>query len=135
MQMWEHLLQYIDENTEDVQELLSDVLKKRGMNFCEYIDKMRNNLSCGYEATLLIMSHMFKMKILVIRSDFLWVSVNVEPSECDVVLIQNGVGFFYGTKCKKKFHVGDVPKFESPKKKKPHGLSTVETARLSLNHK
>ena len=29
--------------------------------------------------------------------------------------MQNGNGVFYGTKTTKKFHVGDVPKFDSPK--------------------
>ena len=103
------------------------------MTLTEYIDMMKNNSSCRYEATLLVLCHMFKMKILVICSDYLWVSEKVAPADCDVVLIQNVGGLFYRTKCKKKFHVSDVPKFESPKPRKYIKISNVECTRKSEN--
>ena len=79
--MQEHLNQYIDEHTKDVEDLLRHVLEKRGMTLTEYMTMMRTNSLCGYEATLLILCQMFKMKILVIYSDYLWVSENVAPAQ------------------------------------------------------
>ena len=56
------------------------------------------------------------MKILVIHSDYLWLSESVEPIKCDVILVQNNAGLFYGTKGKHKFDVGKVPKIATPKR-------------------
>ena len=109
------MLQFIKDNRTHLEQLLHDTLHARGMTFDEYIRMMDNYSSCGYEVTLIILAEMFKMKILVVRVDFLWVSHNVAPIECDVVLVQNGNGVFYGTKATKKFYVGDVPKFDSLK--------------------
>ena len=131
--MQEHLNKYIEDNRDDVEDVLRGILHTRGMTLTECIDMMKNNSSCGYEATLLVLCHMFKMKILVICSDYLWVSEKVALADCNVVLIQNAAGLFYRTKCKKKFHVGDVPKIESPKLRKNIKISNVQCTPKSDN--
>ena len=85
------------------------------MTLEEYIKMMESEITCGYEATLLILAKMFNMKILVVRSDHLWLSESVAPINCDVVLVQNNADLFYGTKGKRKFDVGKVPKISTPK--------------------
>ena len=111
-----HMLSYIRDNEEEIRELLSNVLKERGMQLEEYVNMMENEVTCGYEATVLILAKMFKMKILVVRSDYLWLSESVEPINCDVVLVQNNAGLFYGTKGKNKFDIGKVPRIGTPKR-------------------
>ena len=61
---------------------------------------------------------MFQAAILVVRSDFLWISEKVEPINCGIVLVQNCEGVFYATQRKKKVNVGVVPKVTSPLSKK-----------------
>ena len=43
-------------------------------------------------------------------------SESVEPIKCDVVLVQNNTGLFYGTKGKNKFDVGKVLRIATPKR-------------------
>ena len=72
--MREHLLQYIETNYDAVLNEVSDILSERKLKFTEYITMMRTKATCGYEITLKILTLMFKFKVLVIRSDFIWVS-------------------------------------------------------------
>ena len=115
--MRHHLNTYAKDNKEEVSALLNNVLQERGMKFHKYVKMMKGEITCGYEATLLILAKMFGMKILVIRCDYLWLSECVEPIICNVVLVQNNSGLFYGMKGNKKFDVGVVPKICTPKNK------------------
>ena len=92
--------------------LLSEALDAHKLSLKDYIELMEGTSTCGYEITLLILCEMLKIQILVIRSDFLWVSTSVAPRECGVVIIQNTSGEFLGTKstCGAKLvNVGCVP--------------------------
>ena len=65
---------------------------------------------------------MFNITILVICSDFLWVSTQVPPRECPVVIIQNTSGKFLGTKSTSGVHpvsVDTVPKISVNKRRSP----------------
>ena len=92
---------------------------------------MEGTSTCGYEITLLILCEMFKIQILVIQSDFLWVSISVAPRECGVVIIQNTSGEFLGTKstCGAKLvNVGSVPRIYVNKRKSPIHVSEEQTS-------
>ena len=110
MHMRFHLLKYVNENKESLSRLLKGPLEVRGMSLNEYELMMYNNQTCGYEITLLLLSMMYMVPILVIRSDMLWVSQNVMPADCAIVLVQNSVGQFMGTKSKYPVFVYEIPK-------------------------
>ena len=88
------------------------------MTFDEYVNMMKRNETCGYEITLRIIGEMFQVPILVVHSDFLWISEKVEPINCGIVLVQNCEGSFYGTQGRQKVNVGVVPKGLSPLSKR-----------------
>ena len=110
MHMRFHLLKYVNENKESLSRLLKGPLEVRGMSLNEYELMMYNNQTCGYEITLLLLGMMYMVPILVIRSDMLWVSQNVMPADCAIVLVQNSVGQFMGTKSKYPVFVYEIPK-------------------------
>ena len=89
---------YCKENYTLLQILLCEQLTKCKLTLQQYMCLMEGTPTCGYEITLLILSQMFNIAILVIHSDFLWVSTQVPPRECPVVIIQNTSGKFLGTK-------------------------------------
>ena len=60
---------------------------------------------------------MFKVPFLVIRSDMLWMSQNVRPTECPIVLVQSVDGCFLGTRTKKPVFIGTVPRIKLTVKK------------------
>ena len=65
---------------------------------------------------------MFNIAILVIHSNFLWVSTKVPPRECPVVIIQNTSGEFLGTKSMCGVHpvsIGTVPKISVNRRRSP----------------
>ena len=105
-----HLLKYVNENKESLSRLLKGPLEVRGMSLNKYELMMYNNQTCGYEITLLLLAMMYMVPILVIRSDMLWVSQNVMPADCAIVLVQNSVGQFMGTKSKYPVFVYEIPK-------------------------
>ena len=88
------------------------------MTFDEYLNMMKKNETCWYEITLRIIGEMFQVAILVVRSDFLWISEKVEPINGGIVLVENCKGVFYGTQGKKKVNIGVVLKVTSPLSKK-----------------
>ena len=100
----------MNENKESLSRLLKGPLEVRGMSLNEYELMMYNNQTCGYEITLLLLSMMYMVPILVIRSDMLWVSQNVMPADFAIVLVQNSVGQFMGTKSKYLVFVYEIPK-------------------------
>ena len=131
--MREHLLQYIETNYDAIMHKISDILSERKLKFTEYITMMQTKATCGYEIMLKILTLMFKFKVVVIRSDFIWVSEDVEPVNCEIVLVQKIDGTFYGTKCDKKFDVGAVPNFQLPGKKPKGKRSKQLSVESSVN--
>ena len=128
--MRKDLLRYIEVNCEELELLVEGNLYDRDMTFDEYVNMMNKNETCGYEITLRIIGEMFQVAILVVRSDFLWISEKVEPINCGIVLVQNCEGVFYGTQGKKKVNVGVVLKVMSPLSKK----SKTSTPRRGGDH-
>ena len=94
------LLRYTEANREDLELLVEGNLYDRDMTFDEYVNMMKRNQTCGYKITLRIIGEMFQVPILVVHSDFLWISEKVEPINCGIVLVQNCEGCFYGTQGK-----------------------------------
>ena len=117
MHMRYHLVKFVQENFELVQLLVSAPLEARKMTLQQYVTKMAIGDTCGYEVTLLILSHMFQVPFLVIRSDMLWMSQNVRPIECPIVLVQSVNGRFLGTRNKKPVFIGTVPRIKLTVKK------------------
>ena len=120
--MCKHLITYCKENYAILQVLLCKQLTQHKISLQQYMCLMEGTPTCGYEITLLILSQMFNIAILVIRSDFLWVSTQVPPRECPVVIIQNTSGEFLGTKSTPGVHpvsVGTVPKISVNKRRSP----------------
>ena len=128
-QMHTDLLRYIEANCEDLELLVEGNLYDRDMTFDEYVNMMKPNQTCGYEITLRIIGEMFQVPILVVHSDFLWISEKVEPINCGIVLVQNCEGCFYGTQGKQKVNEGVVPKVMSPLSKR----SKMSTPRKGLD--
>ena len=112
MHMRYHLVKYVEENFELVQLLVSTPLESRRMTLQQYLTKMSIGDTCGYEVTLLILSKMFKVPLLVIRADMLWLSRNVKPIDCPIVLVQKLNGRFLGTRTKTLVFVGTVPRIK-----------------------
>ena len=77
MHMRYHLVKYIEQNFELIQLLVSTPLESRQMTLQQYVTKMSVGDTCGYEVMLLILSKMFKVPLLVIHCDMLWLSRNV----------------------------------------------------------
>ena len=100
MHMRFHLIQYVEENFDLMSCILKGPLEVMGMNLPVYLKKMRTCETCCYEITLLIMTHMYKVPILIIRSDMLWLLSNVTAVDCPIVLVQDSSGQFLGTKTK-----------------------------------
>ena len=104
-----HLYQYCIENRNIVEPIVTDILRQRKLSYDMYLVKMYQCLTCGFETTLLILAHMFKILILVIRQDFVWISSKVAPIMCPVVLVQDETGFFLGMCTPNPIYVGSVP--------------------------
>ena len=62
------------------------------------------------EVTLLILSCLYRCGIMVIRSDFVWLSHSIKPELCPIVIVQNATGQFMGTHVKKPLYVGEFVK-------------------------
>ena len=117
MHMRYHLVKFVQENFELVDLLVSAPLEARKMSLQQYVTKMAIGDTCGYEVTLLILSQMFKVPFLVIRSDMLWMSQNVRPIDCPIVLVQSVHGRFLGTRTNKPVYIGTVPRIKLTVKK------------------
>ena len=117
MHMRYHLVKYVEQNFELIQLLVSAPLESQQMTLQQYVTKMSVGDTCGYEVTLLILSEMFKVPLLVIHCDMLWLSRNVKPKDCPIVLVQNVDGRFLGTRTKTPVFVGTVPRIKLSVKK------------------
>ena len=84
-------------------------------------------MTSGLEVTLLILSRMYRCGIMVIRSDFVWLSYNIKPELCPIIIVHNATGQFMGTHVKKPLYVGEfVESFACVRSKKPIVTSTPE---------
>ena len=113
--MRQHLLDFAMTMDEETRKTVDTILNTRGMSYSYYRDRMACKGTCGFETTLYLLSQMFHVDICVIRSDFVWVSSDVHPSHCPVILIQLNNGRFCGTKPSRPFDVGTVPLIHVPK--------------------
>ena len=128
-----NLYQYCIENRDIVEPLVSEVLRKRKISYEMYLAKMYQCLTCGFETTLLILAYMFKIPILVIRQDFVWISSKVAPIMCPVVLVQDETGFFLGTHTPNPIYVGSVPVVTVPYSIMNESLFTTSTPSRTSN--
>ena len=127
------LYQYCIENRDIVEPVVAEVLRKRKISYDMYLAKMYQCLTCGFETTLLILAHMFKIPILVIRQDFVWISSKVAPIMCPVVLVQDETGFFLGTRTPNPIYVGSVPVVTVPYSIMNEGLFATSTPSCTSN--
>ena len=128
-----HLYQYCIENRDTVEPVVAEVLRKRKISYDMYPAKMYQCLTCGFETTLLILAHMFKIPILVIRQDFVWISSKVAPIMCPVVLVQDETGFLLGTRTPNPIYVGSVPVVTVPYLIMNEGLFATSTPSCTSN--
>ena len=85
--MKKDFLHYIEANKKEMEDLVENNLYDCGMSFSDYVSMMHNNVTCAFEITLHILGEMFNVSILVIHSDYLWISQRVEPVKCNIVLV------------------------------------------------
>ena len=122
-----HVLNFCNENYKLLSRDLKGALKTRKLDLAGYLYKMQNTTMCGLEVTLLILSQMYRCGIMVIRSAFVWLSHNIKPNLCPIIIVQNATGQFMGTHVKKPLYVGEfVESFASVRSKKPIVTSTPQ---------
>ena len=116
-----HLLEYTKEHYSELEVELKKQLVVRRQSLAGYLETMEWTPASGSEITLLILCRMFNISILVLRSDFIWLSKNVALLKCDVVLVQNCDGHFLGTKRLggQLVDIGEVPQYKVNKRKSP----------------
>ena len=121
-----HVIDYTKKNYSELAEGLESQLRVRRISLQNYVELMEWTPTAGSEITLLILARIFKITIMVIRGDFIWVSENLDPKNFDVVIVQNCNGHFIGTKRLdgKLVNIGDVPKFNVNKRKSPRVMET-----------
>ena len=103
-----HLINYCNENYKQLAQDLKGTLKTCQLDLAGYLYKIENTMTSGLEVTLLISSRMYKCGIMVIRSDFVWLSHSIKPELCPIVIVQNAMGQFMGTQVKKPLYVSEV---------------------------
>ena len=128
-----HLYQCCVEHRNIVKPIVADVLRQRKLLYDMYLAKMYQCLTCGFETTLLILAHMFKIPILVIRQDFAWISSKVAPIMCPVVLVQDETGFFLGTRTSNPIYIGSVQVVTVPYSIMNEGLFATSTPSHTSN--
>ena len=137
--MRRHLLMFCKDNYEWLEGLLSEALDARKLSLKDYMELMEGTSTSGYEVTLLILSHMFSINILMIRSDFLWLSSSMAPRDCNVIIVQSTSGEFLGTKStkgSKLVNVGTVPRIYVNKRRSPIAVKEMKTSTpLDLSRK
>ena len=122
-----HVVNYCNENYKVLSRDLKGALKIRDLDLAGYLYKMQNTMTSGLEVTLLILSRMYRCGIMVIRSDFVWLSHNIKPELCPIIIVQNATGQFMGTHVKKPLYVGElVESFSCVRSKKPIVMSTPQ---------
>ena len=122
-----HVVKYCNENYKVLSRDLKGTLKTQNLDLAGYLYKMQNTMMSVLEVTLLILSRMYRYGIMVIRSDFVWLSHNIKLELCPVIIVQNTTGQFMGTHVKKPLYVGKfVELFACVRSKKPIIMSTPQ---------
>ena len=121
-----HVIDYTKKNYSEIAEELETQLSVHRLFLQYYLELMEWTPTSGSEITLLIIACIFKITIMVIRGNFIWLSENLEPKIFNVVIVQNCNGHFIGTKWldSKLVNIGDVPKYNVNKRKSPHAVET-----------
>ena len=116
-----HLLDYTKENYVELETALKKPLEVCRQSLQNYLELMEWTPSSGSEITLLILCHMCCLSIIVLCSDFIWVSENIALLSADVVIVQNCNGHFLGTRRidSKLVDIGEVPWYTVNKHKSP----------------
>ena len=117
-----HLLDYTKENYGELETALKKPLEVHRQSLQNYLELMEWTPSLGSEITLLIICHMFNISILVVHTDFIWVSENIAPFSADVVIVQNCNGHFLATKHidSKLVDISEVPRYTVNKCRSPY---------------
>ena len=115
------MLNYTKENYVELETALKKQLEVHRQSLQSYLELMEWTPTSGSEITLLILCHMFHISILVVCSDFIWVSENIAPLSADVVIVQNCNGHFLGMKRidSKLVDIGEVLRYTVNKRKSP----------------
>ena len=122
-----HLIHFCNENYKLLSQDLKGALKTRNLDLTGYLYKMQNTMTSGLEVILLILSCMYRCGIMVIRSDFVWLSHNIKPELCPIIIVQNATGQFMGTHVKKPLYVCEfVESFPGVRSKKAIVTSTPQ---------
>ena len=79
--------------------------------------KVYTPMHMRYHLVKFVQENFELVDFLVIRSDMLWMSQNVRPIDCPIVLVQNVHGRFLGTRTKKPVYIGTVPRIKLTVKK------------------
>ena len=116
-----HLLDYTKENYAELETALKKPLEVHRQSLQNYLELMEWTPSWGSEITWLIICHMFRISILVVHANFIWVSENIAKFSADVVIVQNCNGHFLGMKMidSKLVDIGEVPWYTVNKRKSP----------------
>ena len=104
-----HLVDYINQNFNEMECSLKVPLQRRQMTLLQYLTKMEISDTCGYEITLLVLAKLYNCKILVIRADKVWFSEEAKIFQCPIVVCQDEEGKFLGTKVSRPWYIGSVP--------------------------
>ena len=98
-----HAHSFATRHRDKLEVILINLLAQRSVDYDGYLDKMFNIRTCGFETTLIIVSIMLGIDICVLHPGFVWLSEDVPPYKCPVVLVQDINGRFYGTKVSNLF--------------------------------
>ena len=77
------------------QELFGNNLIRRDIDVEEYYQAMKTLKTSGLDITVLILSHLLKVKTLVLVRDFLWKSVEADVNNFEVFLMLFTSGDLY----------------------------------------
>ena len=87
-------------------------MTKRGIDVEEYYQAMKTLKTSGLDITVLILSHLLKVKTLILIRDFLWKSVEADVNDFDVFLMVFTSGRFVSASARNKTKLKlEVPVF------------------------
>ena len=87
-------------------------MRKRDIDVEEYYQAMKMLKTSGLDITVLILSHLLKVKTLILIRDFLWKSVEADVNEFDVFLMLFTSGRFVSASPRNKSKLElEVPVF------------------------
>ena len=87
-------------------------MTKRGIDIEEYYQAMKTMKTSGLDITVLILSHLLKVKTLILIRDILWKSVEADVNDFDVFLMVFTSGRFVSASARNKTKLElEVPVF------------------------